>query len=638
MKKKIAVYANGFSMDSLRLAMEGIKEYAAQKDFDVFVFMSFASYSEEHGINQGELNIYKLSLVEEYDGAIVFSNHLNSPHTAVEICNEAKEKGVPVVSVGMPIDGIPSVCVTNEEGMRDLVTHLVEKHGVKRIVYLGGTADHPDNIARLETTKQVLKEHGLELAEKDIIYGDWGNNIARELVHELDESEEGLPDAIVAANDIMALAAATELIVMGKKLPDDVIVTGFDNIPYGNVFLPALTTVDQNFKEIGKTCCEMIFDMMEGRECNEKTMIPSRFLNGESCGCTEIEYFVGMRKNYCRHSYQRHLDSSALEMYERILRSRIADMSDYASLKVSMQEHYSRNNKFEGTEFYIVINSEYFEDAVAKEEELFVNGYSERMEVIVAVKDSKVVNVGRTNRHELIPQYDKKDGEQHVYYFMPLHHYQHNYGYMAMVDDPPIMKLDMLSPYLEKLQQSLKLLRINLRLDSLNKDLTRIYNRDPMTGLYNRLAYEEKATALFEKCKQEKKPMLVMFVDINYMKRINDQYGHLHGDNAIKTVAGSIKYILKKDWIGVRFGGDEFLIVGDDCDEEGAIAARHSILAFLELKNHDGSQPYEISASCGYVITDPEKPTTLQDYVKEADNIMYKIKQEVHARDGQPRG
>ena len=637
MKKKIAVYANGFSIDCLRQAMDGIREFAAQKDFDVFVFLSFASYSEERGINQGELNVYKLGHIEDYDGAIVFSNHLNCPPAAVEICQRAKEAGVPVVSVGMPIEGIPSVCVTNEEGMRDLVTHLVEDHGVKRIVYLGGTADHPDNQARLETTKQVLKEHGLELKEKDTIYGDWGNNTARNLVHTLDESEEGLPDAIVAANDIMALAAATELIHMGKKLPDDVIITGFDNVPYGNVFFPALTTVDQNYKKIGQACCELVFDMIEGKECPEKMMIPSRFVRGESCRCVDQEYYKEIRDDYCRHSYQRHLDSTALEMYERILRSRIADMADYDSLKASMQEHYSRNNKFEGKEFYIVINPEYFEDAVAKEEELFVNGYKKYMEVVVAVKDSKVFDAGRTTRHELIPGYCKKEGEQHVYYFAPLHHYQYNYGYMALVDDPPIMQLDMFSPYLEKLQQSLKLLRINLRLDSLNKDLTRIYNRDPMTGLFNRLAYEEKATALFEMCKQEKKPMLVMFVDINYMKRINDQYGHLHGDNAIKTVAGSIKYVLKKNWIGVRFGGDEFLIVGDDCDEEGAIAVRHSILAFLELKNHDGSQPYEISASCGYVITDPEKPTSLQDYVKEADNIMYMIKQEVHARDGHPR-
>ena len=131
--------------------------------------------------------------------------------------------------------------------------------------------------------------------------------------------------------------------------------------------------------------------------------------------------------------------------------------------------------------------------------------------------------------------------------------------------------------------------------------------------------------------------MMVMFVDINYMKRINDQFGHLHGDNAIKTVAESIKSVLKKDWIAVRFGGDEFLLIATDCDMDQAAQVRRDILSYLDIKNYDGSQPYTISASCGYVITNPDIPSNLQEYVKEADNLMYQIKQEVHARDGKPR-
>ncbi|MBR6257917.1 MAG: GGDEF domain-containing protein [Lachnospiraceae bacterium] len=633
MKKKLAVFANGFSIDSLLNALKGIRQFAAEKDFDIFVFMSFASYSENRFLNQGELNIYNLPLLEDFDGVIVFSNHLNSNETAVSLCKKAREQKIPVVSIGMPIEDIPSVCISNETGMRELVTHLIEEHGVKRIVFLAGTPDHVDSNARLETTKAVLKEHGLELKEEDIRYGDWGNTLARELVQEFVKKKE-FPDALVCANDIMALAAATEFNHFGYMVPDDMIITGFDNTAYGRNYYPAISTVDQNYKEIGYNSCKLIYEQIEGDTSPKKIMIPSIFSHAESCGCKDLPWCVEMRLDYCRHSYQKHMDSSALEMYERILRSRIADMTDYEALKKEMQVHYSRNNHFEGKEFYLVINPEYFEDAVAREEELFINGYKEQLEVIVAFKDGAIQPYTKTTRREIVPHYEKIEGEQHVYYIMPLHYFQYNYGYMILKDEPPIILLDMLNPYLEKLQQSLKLLRINLRLDALNKDLTRIYNRDPMTGLFNRLAYEEMAVTLYEKCMQNKQPMMVMFVDINYMKRINDRYGHLHGDNAIKTVAGSIKYVLKKDWIGVRFGGDEFLIIGSNCNEEGAIAVRHSILAFLELKNNDGSQPYEISASCGYVITDPETPGNLQDYVKEADNIMYKIKQEVHARDG----
>jgi GGDEF domain-containing protein len=54
----------------------------------------------------------------------------------------------------------------------------------------------------------------------------------------------------------------------------------------------------------------------------------------------------------------------------------------------------------------------------------------------------------------------------------------------------------------------------------------------------------------------------------------------------------------------------------------------------LDEKNHDGSQPYQISASCGYVVTDPVSDMALQDYVQEADRMMYEIKKQVHAKDG----
>ncbi|MCR4739904.1 MAG: hypothetical protein K5886_06545, partial [Lachnospiraceae bacterium] len=67
MKKKIAVCANGWNIDTLSHALKGIKEYALKEDFDTFVFMSFASYTDQTALTEGELNIYKLIVPEDYD-------------------------------------------------------------------------------------------------------------------------------------------------------------------------------------------------------------------------------------------------------------------------------------------------------------------------------------------------------------------------------------------------------------------------------------------------------------------------------------------------------------------------------------------------------------------------------------------
>ena len=632
MKKKIAVCANGWNPEALSRAMEGIRRYAAKEDFDVFTFLCFASYSEHVELTQGELNIYKYLEPEEYDGIIVFSTMLNSVSTAVSLCDKKRNGNVPVISVGMEMDDISSICVGNKRGMRDLVEHLIEVHGVKRIFFVAGTQDHVDSQERLNVTREVMAEHGLTLSDEDVGYGQWSNRHTVDVVNAVIESEKGLPDAFVCANDSMALAVCTELERQRYDVPEDVIVTGFDDTEEGKVFFPALSTVKQDYEELGYRACEMIFQEIGGDAQVKRILVPSRMVIGESCGCDNHREFCEIRRTYCKHSFQRSNDAKLLEQNERLMRERISGVSSYQGMKRSLQAHYLKNHQFEGEGFYLILNAEYFENVMASEKEIWEKGHGDRMEVVLSLRDNVIREGDKVNRKCLVPGYEKLDGKQHVYYFLPLHFYQYNYGYLVFTDQAKILTNGMLYPYLEKLQQSLKLLRINLR-------LTMLYDKDPMTGLFNRFVYESKAVPLYQESLQTKTPMMVMFVDINYMKRINDKFGHLHGDNAIKTVVAAISANIQKDWIAVRFGGDEFLIIAPNCDGYKAIEVRESILDFLELKNKDITQPYHISVSCGYVITEPEKDNhmSLQDYVKEADRLMYVIKQEVHAKDGKPR-
>jgi diguanylate cyclase (GGDEF)-like protein len=187
--------------------------------------------------------------------------------------------------------------------------------------------------------------------------------------------------------------------------------------------------------------------------------------------------------------------------------------------------------------------------------------------------------------------------------------------------------------YLEKIQQAIQFLRVSIRMSYLNNELSVLYDKDPMTGLFNRFCYEKKAIPLFEECNQKGISMAIMFVDINYMKLINDKYGHLHGDKAILAVTKAITGSISDDWLAIRYGGDEFLIVGPDCDTQKADFIKQSIMDHLEKGNTNGSRPYNITASCGYVITDPEKQKSLQDYIRSADRIMYGLKREIHRHD-----
>ncbi len=83
-KHKIAIYANGWNRDALFSVLSGLQPWAKSEDFDIYVFCSHASYSPFTDFIHGELNIYDLCHIEDYDAAIVFTNMLNAENTAVE--------------------------------------------------------------------------------------------------------------------------------------------------------------------------------------------------------------------------------------------------------------------------------------------------------------------------------------------------------------------------------------------------------------------------------------------------------------------------------------------------------------------------------------------------------------------------
>ncbi len=127
--------------------------------------------------------------------------------------------------------------------------------------------------------------------------------------------------------------------------------------------------------------------------------------------------------------------------------------------------------------------------------------------------------------------------------------------------------------------------------------------------------------------------MVLMFPDIHRMKVINDYYGHLQGDVAIKTVAEAIKRSIPKHWLAIRFGGDEFLVVGQCDDENEILSVKANITENAQETSRKMSYPFYLSISCGYMHFIPEGERTLDSYIMNVDEKMYDIKADMHKND-----
>ena len=638
MRKKIAVFVNGYGMESLNATLKGLRQSATFSNYDFFVFVSYASYDTQDNYNKGELNIYELPQLKDYDGAIVFTNALNAVETGISIVKRGVRAGIPVISIGISVPG--SICfdIDNITGMREIAEHLIEEHGVKRAAFIGGYAEHPESILRYETVKKVFEEHGLKLDERDVYYGNWGNVLSAEAADRIAADPLGMPDAIIAANDIMALACSTELTRLGYELPKDVIVTGYDYIYRGRAFYPVLTTVTSDYEGIGSTCIKVFDNVFEGKEVPKSILMKSKIVIGESCGCNCKGEFDVKRREFGSRTYSEDLDRNFLETSERTLTNIISDSPDYDSLKKNLMAHYETQHDLIGNDFFIIIHNLYMSDVMASEEDVHENGITGAISPIVAIKDGKLCDNISSDRHNVVPGYDPDCDHNHIYYIMPLHSGKFNYGYMVTSGNARIMRehLD-LNAYLEKLMLALRIQRSNIQLRIFNDSLRKISEIDTMTGLYNRFGYENKAIPIYEDSIRGNTMLMVMFIDINLMKKINDIFGHMNGDAAIRITASAIKSNLTNDMIGVRFGGDEFLVIGSVKSPEEADRLEEAIHSNIDKVNKDGIWPFRLSISSGYILSGNETKKPLSEYIKDADNLMYETKKKLHAAQGDQR-
>ena len=166
---------------------------------------------------------------------------------------------------------------------------------------------------------------------------------------------------------------------------------------------------------------------------------------------------------------------------------------------------------------------------------------------------------------------------------------------------------------------------INIRYQrTLLKEMDEMYRHDALTGLFNRIGFQNQLKQLRNEPEYENVPVTVLMSDLDGLKYINDTYGHAEGDSAIYQVAYSLSKSVPESSLSTRFGGDEvFSIVFGECDADAII---EKINATLDAYNETSEKPYKVSTSCGYTKMILDKDFDIAKAIKEADEEMYKVK------------
>jgi DNA-binding LacI/PurR family transcriptional regulator len=164
-----------------------------------------------------------------------------------------------------------SVLLDQVSGAYDITTFLIEQ-GHKHIAHIAGPIDYYTAQERKQGYAKALDDNGIRNVKRLVTIGDYSlesGRIAMEQLLNLDRK----PTAVFAANDLMAFGAMDMLKKRGIKIPDDIAVAGFDDIPFASIYNPSLTTVSQPTFQMGSLAMQMLIDRLSGKSSLESREI-----------------------------------------------------------------------------------------------------------------------------------------------------------------------------------------------------------------------------------------------------------------------------------------------------------------------------------------------------------------------------
>ena len=229
--------------------------------------------------------VYKLVHAESVHGVVLISTGLASAcgvKRLGELCDSYRPMAL--CSLGLEIPGVPSIVIDNHSGMRAVVEHMVREHGCRRVAFIGGPMNNADAAARLQAYREVLTKSGLSFDSGLVASGDFTYSTGLAATRQLLAGGAKF-DALVAANDGMALGAIDALRTRGLRVPRDVRVTGFDDVISARFSNPPLTTARQPLERLAALAIELVTERWRGNRVAAVTRQVVELVKRRSCGC-----------------------------------------------------------------------------------------------------------------------------------------------------------------------------------------------------------------------------------------------------------------------------------------------------------------------------------------------------------------
>lgn len=592
--------------------IRALNNFAVENDYRLFVYHTCSDLYWKTLSEKGEQSVFDLIDYNITDAVVTFEEGVYAENVMTKIRMDASKYGKPVISVGVEHDDCISIKFGYAKGFEQVVRHVIEQHGVRDIGFIAGRKDEENSEERIAVFRKILEEYDIPFRNDVFYYGDYWSDPTLKAVDDMIEKNK-VPRAIICANDMMAIVAGAEFQRRGYKIPEDIIITGFDGLEDARYCTPMLTTSGCSYDDTAKTIINVISKALAGEKPEKIYTVDYDLSVENSCGCKpSVEQInTGEYIRILRDRMNRYQDEERV-LYE--LAVNIMNCETSKTLATLLKEYAFGD-------MAVVVNGDFFDERkdprVSNREPLF----SDKMILLRsrAVEDRDIPQpFDRTN---IIPDIENIMDYKVPLIFSALAYIGIPLGYACFYFPVQLNEYFKIPLYVNSLNTALGSFRSVTYQKYMTKHIEEMYRHDMLTGLYNRTGFYNALEILPRRNDQL---ALVVSVDVDGLKYINDNFGHEAGDYAIRAAANAIDSVSIENKVCGRFGGDElalFAIVDTDLAEQ----VKEEIKDKMAELNRRSGRSYVLSVSVGAAVA-PVENFWFDDVMHIADKYMYEDK------------
>lgn len=632
MKQKIAVLCCGWKYDYVTEFLHGMQHATAGGDIDIYVFVAY-NYTELSGFpNFSGFSIYNIIPYEDFDGIVILADQINNARALEKERIRLIKAGKTAVVINSRMDGTTSIRSDDYTGAYEMMEHLIKEHGYTDFGYLDSKVVTAARSEQYKAFRTCMLDNNLTINMDQVFQLDSDTySDSYSFVSQYMKEGNKLPEVFVCANDDIALGVYKAAEENNIAIPQQLKVIGYDDKYFAKHLNPPLSTIKNNVSLIGSEAAKRsMYHSKETKVLKAKNVPVYRC----SCGCQQDSAAIKTTdSNFYQNSLTQNCTTSEFSSQMEKIEEVFTEAVDVFTLLTNLESLFGKSHSFEGNDFSIFLKADWSSVLINSEETLPQNlSYGPQVQSITSINNGKKGLKEIIQTRSLIPSHMETEGN-HCFLFFPIFNHSYVHGYLVTKDNLDILNNNYAYTWTRTFGTNIERFRRRNMYKQMSQQFLKLSTRDALSGMLNRVGLDKLVKPFYAQNKKNGIPTILFFIDINSMKTINDKFGHLHGDLAVKTVAASVMQVVPKNWMGVRYGGDEFLVVGNTKGYNNEDYCSQ-ITETLAKKTATMKLPYNLTCSVGTMTFPASCELTLEEAVEQVDALMYEKKQAFHREQG----